>query len=397
MQQEEVEQEHEISQVHPTDVKDNAPLSAEYVQEVEQSMISNVQEEEFDAEDVEEPEEIAQQMQSMSLHHQQAPPIVINYFMPGYYYIWPGPAQQMMYQPPPYAHQIPYETLAELPDQQEQENQLQQAQMVQHHQQQNQNQHQNHGRQRRSFASKPHHDSMWYKTEICRGFARTGRCDYGHLCQFAHGVTELRPRLFDEKFKTEYCENFHKNGHCAFGSRCKFIHDEYWQRGISGEFMLVSPAENVVRIELPKTQNRVAQLELLARRSGHQNDELPEHLKRGARALHRGGRGLREILTLPLTVDSADSKQAVQKMYSDYSEDYEDEEQFANGSVMMNVANPSVHAAHHYNHHHHHQTVVPSNDHSEFPPLPRANRVPAKTVQQPWNNTKRPSEGKSAA
>lgn len=32
------------------------------------------------------------------------------------------------------------------------------------------------------------------QTELCATFSRVGSCPYGHKCQFAHGVEELRAR-----------------------------------------------------------------------------------------------------------------------------------------------------------------------------------------------------------
>ena len=34
--------------------------------------------------------------------------------------------------------------------------------------------------------------SDMYKTRMCRNYMETGRCKYGRVCQFAHGMKELR-------------------------------------------------------------------------------------------------------------------------------------------------------------------------------------------------------------
>ena len=34
--------------------------------------------------------------------------------------------------------------------------------------------------------------SNMYKTKMCRNYMETGRCKYGRVCQFAHGMKELR-------------------------------------------------------------------------------------------------------------------------------------------------------------------------------------------------------------
>lgn len=102
-----------------------------------------------------------------------------------------------------------------------------------------------------------------YKTEICRSHLNSGFCEYGDNCQFAHGIQELRPRHFDVKYKTQLCKNYHKDGHCRFGSRCKFIHDEHRIQVDQNEFWLVSPSENLVRVEIVDNPMRRAQLQAL--------------------------------------------------------------------------------------------------------------------------------------
>jgi butyrate response factor 1 len=63
-----------------------------------------------------------------------------------------------------------------------------------------------------------------YKTELCRSFQDTGICRYGHKCQFAHGVHEIRPVMRHPKYKTEVCKKFASTGQCPYGVRCRFIH-----------------------------------------------------------------------------------------------------------------------------------------------------------------------------
>lgn len=99
-----------------------------------------------------------------------------------------------------------------------------------------------------------------YKTEICRAHRQTGICEYKENCQFAHGIQELRPRHFGLKYKTQECKNYHSNGYCRFGSRCKFIHDEHRIRVANDEFWLVSPSENLVRVEVVESPIRQAEL-----------------------------------------------------------------------------------------------------------------------------------------
>lgn len=65
-----------------------------------------------------------------------------------------------------------------------------------------------------------------YKTTLCRHFERSGRCDAGDRCAFAHGVSELRVSEVHPKYKTRFCADFWRDGHCVKGSACHFIHDE---------------------------------------------------------------------------------------------------------------------------------------------------------------------------
>lgn len=65
-----------------------------------------------------------------------------------------------------------------------------------------------------------------YKTELCRSWADTGKCNYNDRCQFAHGVDEKRPVPRHPKYKTEMCQSYHQTGYCGYGARCHFIHNE---------------------------------------------------------------------------------------------------------------------------------------------------------------------------
>jgi Zinc finger C-x8-C-x5-C-x3-H type (and similar) len=103
-----------------------------------------------------------------------------------------------------------------------------------------------------------------YKTEICRAHQITGYCEYGDNCQFAHGYHQLRPRSYDAKYKTQLCRNFHVERNCQFGLRCKFIHDEVRLMINEQEYWLVSPSENLIRIEQVDNAQRAALLQKLA-------------------------------------------------------------------------------------------------------------------------------------
>jgi len=74
---------------------------------------------------------------------------------------------------------------------------------------------------------------------------------------------ELRPRRYGVKYKTQLCKNYHLEGHCRFGSRCKFIHDEERIQVGDREFWLISPSENLVRVEVVENPQRATQLKQL--------------------------------------------------------------------------------------------------------------------------------------
>jgi len=71
-------------------------------------------------------------------------------------------------------------------------------------------------------------DPAKYKTELCATYSRTGACPYGHKCQFAHGVEELRARQDQpSSYKTKACRSFARTGRCPYGLRCRFMHGDF--------------------------------------------------------------------------------------------------------------------------------------------------------------------------
>lgn len=106
-----------------------------------------------------------------------------------------------------------------------------------------------------------------YKTEICQSYRFYGFCEYEDNCQFAHGLDDLRPRDFGLQYKTERCKNYHgtsggsqPSGYCPFQSRCKFLHDEKRVQVGDSEFWLISPSENLIRVEVVDNRARKEQL-----------------------------------------------------------------------------------------------------------------------------------------
>ncbi|KAK2652331.1 hypothetical protein Ddye_012187 [Dipteronia dyeriana] len=68
-----------------------------------------------------------------------------------------------------------------------------------------------------------YNQGMW-KTEICNKWEQTGTCPYGVNCQFAHGITELRPVMRHPKYKTQLCRMVLYGHKCPYGHRCHFRH-----------------------------------------------------------------------------------------------------------------------------------------------------------------------------
>uniref|UniRef100_A0A0K0E5L2 C3H1-type domain-containing protein n=1 Tax=Strongyloides stercoralis TaxID=6248 RepID=A0A0K0E5L2_STRER len=84
-----------------------------------------------------------------------------------------------------------------------------------------------------------------YKTELCRSWMDSGRCNYGERCQYAHGEHEKRPIPRHPKYKTEACQSYHKRGYCPYGPRCHFIHNE----------------DNLINTQNVSTNNNISQLD----------------------------------------------------------------------------------------------------------------------------------------
>ncbi|CAO2825371.1 unnamed protein product [Amaranthus hypochondriacus] len=63
-----------------------------------------------------------------------------------------------------------------------------------------------------------------YKTELCNKWQQTGTCPYGPHCQFAHGVSELRPVIRHPRYKTQVCRMVVAGVACPYGHRCHFRH-----------------------------------------------------------------------------------------------------------------------------------------------------------------------------
>ncbi|KAJ4822400.1 hypothetical protein Tsubulata_008937 [Turnera subulata] len=68
-----------------------------------------------------------------------------------------------------------------------------------------------------------YNQGMW-KTELCNKWQERGTCPYGDHCQFAHGITELRPVIRHPRYKTQACRMVLAGDICPYGHRCHFRH-----------------------------------------------------------------------------------------------------------------------------------------------------------------------------
>lgn len=69
-------------------------------------------------------------------------------------------------------------------------------------------------------------DETKFKTEMCKNWSETGRCNYGSKCKFAHGRTELQDKSIPNKnrYKSRPCTSYHNAHFCSYGTRCLFAH-----------------------------------------------------------------------------------------------------------------------------------------------------------------------------
>jgi len=98
-----------------------------------------------------------------------------------------------------------------------------------------------------------------YKTNtvICRSHLTDAECKFqanssnSARCQYAHGISALRPRMLEGNLKTELCANYHGTiMGCPYGELCHFLHDEFRIQVGPSEFWLVNPSNSAVRVEL---------------------------------------------------------------------------------------------------------------------------------------------------
>lgn len=105
--------------------------------------------------------------------------------------------------------------------------------------------------------------TIFKKTEHCIPWVETGKCKFGNTCDFAHGQTDLRGRVYRENYKTVLCSNLQKKGSCRFDSRCKFLHKEIIVF-CNGMILYFSP-NNIVRVETEIPTSRLSLMENVIR------------------------------------------------------------------------------------------------------------------------------------
>ena len=97
-----------------------------------------------------------------------------------------------------------------------------------------------------------------YKTEICKNWQVTGRCEYEAQCSFAHGLHELKQkRDIHKNYKTKQCKRFHKERFCPYGTRCQFLHDELHTEAERDSTLLLSAKQ--VKVVKAKLKNKKPQ------------------------------------------------------------------------------------------------------------------------------------------
>eukprot|EP01038_Epipyxis_sp_PR26KG_P004378 gene4378-6193_t len=71
-------------------------------------------------------------------------------------------------------------------------------------------------------------DAKNYKKTLCTYFLKSGKCNNGEKCTFAHGQEELivypQSEGDENEKSTIVCKFFSKGGHCAHGDNCKYVH-----------------------------------------------------------------------------------------------------------------------------------------------------------------------------
>lgn len=85
-----------------------------------------------------------------------------------------------------------------------------------------------------------------YKTELCNKWQETGTCPYGQQCQFAHGLSELRPVIRHPRYKTQVCRMILSGVNCPYGHRCHFRHSLSWKSRQTCVIWIISSEKNQI-------------------------------------------------------------------------------------------------------------------------------------------------------
>ena len=81
-------------------------------------------------------------------------------------------------------------------------------------------------------------DDTKYKTELCKNYTETGKCNYSKKCKFAHGKQELNEKclLNKSRYKSKKCNSFFSTSYCPYGARCLFAHEQRTTEEFKSDF-----------------------------------------------------------------------------------------------------------------------------------------------------------------
>lgn len=101
-------------------------------------------------------------------------------------------------------------------------------------------------------------DETKFKTELCKNWSETGRCNYGNKCKFAHGKEELldRPIPNKQRYKSKRCNSFHTGMFCPYGLRCLFAHEQNTLEEVNGRSYYQRLLEIPELLETPTNASR---------------------------------------------------------------------------------------------------------------------------------------------
>ena len=70
-----------------------------------------------------------------------------------------------------------------------------------------------------------------YKTRLCKNFMETGECDYGEICNYAHGKEELNTDAINAKSALDEIVKknpAYRTSLCKSGTNCRCVEHSFW-------------------------------------------------------------------------------------------------------------------------------------------------------------------------